>query len=70
MCQLDGTFIRKEKEAYSNPYVKDVRYEEYIDPYGNKFSRRMKNFGTNRSAIINGNDYDLIIAGHYTIILT
>lgn len=64
ICKLDIAFIRKEKETYSSPFVNQISYEEYIDPYGNKFSRRMKNFDTNRSAIMNGNNYDLIIAGH------
>ena len=64
ICHLDLAFIRKEKETYSNPFVCNISYEEYIDPYGNKFSRRMKNLGTNRAAIMNGKEYDLIIAGH------
>lgn len=64
ICHLDLAFIRKEKETYSDPFVYSISYEEYIDPYGNKFSRRMKNLDTNRAAIMNGKDYDLIIAGH------
>lgn len=64
ICHLDITFIRKEKEIYSDQFVCNIFYEEYIDPYGNKFSRRMKNLGTNRAAIMNGKEYDLIISGH------
>lgn len=64
ICHLDIAFIRKEKETYSDPFVCNISYEEYVDPYGNKFNRRMKNLGTNKSAIMNGKEYDLIIAGH------
>ena len=63
-CCLDITFIRKEHETFADPMVHAIRYEEYIHPKDNKFSRRFDNIGTNRTAVLNGIEYDLILAGH------
>ena len=52
-CNLTVVFIRKKGETYTDPYVNEIRYEEYKNPFGNKFVRRLQNLETNRSAIGN-----------------
>lgn len=63
-CNLTVVFIRKNGETYADPYVKEIRYEEYKNPFGNKFLRRLQNLDTNRAAIGNYKQYDTIITAH------
>lgn len=63
-CKLDVVFIRKEHERFYDDKLNRIGYEEYINPYDNKFSRRLDNIRTNRSAILNYGNHDLIISGH------
>lgn len=63
-CNLTVAFIRKNKETFSDPKVKLVRYVEYKNPFGNKFPRRLQNLDTNRAAIGNHTEYDAIITAH------
>lgn len=61
---LDVTFIRKAWDEYNDKFVNKVRYVPYIDPRGNKFKRRLKNLSSNREAILNGCEYDVVVAAH------
>ncbi len=63
-CCLDVVFIRKNQETFEDDSVNNVCYVEYLDPWNNKFIRRMKNLGTNALAMSNNSDYDVIIAAH------
>ena len=63
-CNLTVVFIRKNGETYTDPHVKEIRYEEYKNPFGNKFLRRLQNLDTNRAAIGNYMQYDIIITAH------
>ena len=63
-CNLTVVFIRKKGETYTDPYVNEIRYEEYKNPFGNKFVRRLQNLDTNRAAIGNFMQYDIIITAH------
>lgn len=63
-CCLDVVFIRKNKETFEDDYVNDVGYVDYLDPWNNKFIRRMENLNTNVLAMENHTDYDVIIAAH------
>lgn len=63
-CNLSLVFIRKRKETYIDPYVKNITYVEYKNPNENKFLRRLQNLGTNRSAIGDYDKYDTIIVAH------
>jgi len=61
---LDLCFIRKGDQKFETDGVHNISYVPYINPYGNKFQRRLENLDTNKTAIKNGNEYDLIIAAH------
>lgn len=61
---LDICFIRKGQQTYSSDNIQDILYLPYINPNGNKFQRRLDNLQTNRNAIYNGKQYDLVIAAH------
>ncbi|MEE0983792.1 MAG: hypothetical protein U0L38_07040, partial [Bacteroidales bacterium] len=50
-CNLTVVFIRKNSEIYIDSLVREIRYVEYKNPFGNKFLRRMQNLDTNREAI-------------------
>lgn len=63
-CNLTVVFIRKRGETYTDPFVNEIRYEEYKNPFGNKFERRLQNLDTNRAAIGNFMQYDIIITAH------
>lgn len=63
-CNLTVVFIRKKGETYTDPYINEIRYEEYKNPFGNKFVRRLQNMDTNRAAIGNFMQYDIIITAH------
>lgn len=63
-CQLSVVFIRKNEETFSDDQVASVRYVKYIDPWNNKFLRRLENFSTNQEAMDNHSEYDIIIAAH------
>lgn len=63
-CNLTVVFIRKKGETYADSQVKDIRYVEYKNPFGNKFLRRLQNLDTNREAIGDYNKYDIIITAH------
>lgn len=61
---LDLCFIRKGNQEFSSTGIHNISYEPYINPFGNKFQRRLQNLVTNKKAIRNGVEYDLIIAAH------
>ena len=63
-CNLTVCFIRKNLETFQDPEVCDVRYVEYIDPWNNKFVRRMENLDTNYQAMKDFENFDIVIAGH------
>lgn len=63
-CNLTVCFIRKNLETFQDSEVCNVRYVKYIDPWNNKFVRRMKNLDTNFHAMEDYEDFDVIIAGH------
>lgn len=64
LCHLTVVFIRKNGETYQDPYVKEIIYKEYKNPFGNKFQRRLQNLDTNREAIGNYLKFDIIITAH------
>ena len=43
-CNLTVVFIRKKGETYADSQVKDIRYVEYKNPFGNKFLRSCFDF--------------------------
>lgn len=63
-CNLDVVFIRKNGETYMDPLVREIKYVEYKNPFGNKFLRRLQNLDTNREAIGDYTLYDTIITAH------
>ena len=63
-CCLDVVFIRKNQETFEDDSVNSVCYVDYLDPWNNKFIRRMENLDTNALAMKNYSDYDVIIAVH------
>lgn len=63
-CNLTVCFIRKNMEIFQDSDVCEVRYVEYLDPWNNKFVRRMKNLDTNYQAMKDFKDFDVVIAGH------
>lgn len=63
-CNLTVCFIRKNLETFQDSEVCDVRYVKYIDPWNDKFVRRMKNLDTNYQAMKDFEDFDVVIAGH------
>lgn len=63
-CNLTVVFIRKNGETYTDSLVKEIRYLEYKNPFGNKFLRRLQNLDTNREAIGDYTEYDIIITAH------
>lgn len=63
-CNLTVVFIRKNSEIYIDSLVREIRYVEYKNPFGNKFLRRMQNLDTNREAIGDYTKYDTIITAH------
>lgn len=63
-CDLTVVFIRKKGETYLDPDVGEIRYVEYKNPFGNKFLRRLQNLDTNRAAIGDFRQYDIIITAH------
>lgn len=64
MCQLDVVFIRKNGETFKDDFVHNIKYVEYKDPTNNKFIRRLENLSTNREAIGDYSQYDIIITAH------
>lgn len=63
-CNLTVVFIRKNGETYTDSQVREIRYVEYKNPFGNKFVRRLQNLDTNREAIGDYTEYDIIITAH------
>jgi len=63
-CNLTLTFIRKNKETFSDSQVIEINYVEYLDATKNKFERRLLNLKTNKKAIGNYKSYDCIITAH------
>ncbi len=63
-CNLTVVFIRKNRETYTDSLVREIRYVEYKNPFGNKFLRRLQNLDTNREAIGDYTKYDTIITAH------
>ena len=61
---LDVTFIRKGIQTYQTSYVNQINYIKYQQPDENKFLRRLININTNKEALSNSSEYDLIIAAH------
>lgn len=63
-CNLTVVFIRKNREIYMDSLVREIKYVEYKNPFGNKFLRRLQNLDTNREAIGDYTKYDTIITAH------
>lgn len=63
-CTLNVIFVRKNGETFFDDNINEISYKEHINPFGNKFIRRLDNIETNRSAIMDKSDYDLIIGMH------
>lgn len=63
-CNLDLAFIRKNNEEYYDPFVNNIYYYEYIDPFNNKFIRRLENCKTNNDALKKYKLYDKIVVAH------
>lgn len=63
-CNLTLVFIRKNSEIYIDSLVREIKYVEYKNPFGNKFLRRLQNLDTNRDAIGDYTKYDTIITAH------
>ena len=63
-CILDVVFIRKNDELFNDPEIHNIKYVKYKDARNNKFVRRLKNLDTNREAIGNYQEYDIIVAAH------
>lgn len=61
---LDVVFIRKNDEFFNDSAVNQVRYVKYKDAMNNKFVRRLENLETNREAIGDYRQYDVIVAAH------
>lgn len=61
---LDVVFIRKNNETFSDSQVNNIRYVDYKYCRENKFVRRLKNLDTNRNAIGDYNEYDVIVTAH------
>ena len=61
---LSVCFIRKNNETFFDDEVREVMYQEYKDPWNNKFIRRLENLDTNYEALRGYEKYDVIIAAH------
>lgn len=64
ICALDVVFIRKNFETFMDSDVRKISYVTYKSANENKFSRRLKNLDSNRKALENFRDYDIIITAH------
>lgn len=64
ICVLDVVFIRKNFETFVDSDVRKISYVTYKNADENKFSRRLKNLDSNRKALENFREYDIVITAH------